>query len=129
MKERIKQIRKSAKLTQQEFAERLGIKQNTVASYEMGRIGISDAVIFSICREFNINEEWLRTGNGTPTAQQPFNNDIVAATSALIGEKDPIFETFVETYSKLNKSDREFIYNLGMKMLKNLETKKNQHSE
>lgn len=64
MKDRIKKIRKEAGLTQKEFAERLGIKQNTVATYEMGRIGISDAIIISICREFNINEEWLRTGTG-----------------------------------------------------------------
>lgn len=64
MKDRIKKIRKEAGLTQKEFAERLGIKQNTVATYEMGRIGISDAIIISICREFSINEEWLRTGTG-----------------------------------------------------------------
>ena len=64
MKERIKLVRTSAHLTQKEFAERLRIKQNTVASYEMGRIGISDNVLFSICREFNINENWLRTGDG-----------------------------------------------------------------
>lgn len=64
LKDRIKKIRKGMGLTQKEFAERLGIKQNTVAAYEMGRIGISDAIIISICREFNINEQWLRTGKG-----------------------------------------------------------------
>ena len=47
MKDRIRQIRKENELTQKEFAERLGVKQNTVASYEMGRIGISDSVVIS----------------------------------------------------------------------------------
>lgn len=64
MKDRIKKIRKSVGLTQKEFAEKLGLKQNTIATYEMGRIGISDTVILSICREFGVNEVWLRTGEG-----------------------------------------------------------------
>ena len=64
MKDRIKKVRKDSGLTQKEFAERLGIKQNTVASYEMGRIGVSDSVRISICREFGINEQWLREGIG-----------------------------------------------------------------
>jgi len=64
LKDRIKKIRKAVGLTQKEFAEKLGLKQNTIATYEMGRISVSDAVIISICREFGINEVWLRTGEG-----------------------------------------------------------------
>lgn len=73
MKNRIKQVRKEAGLTQKEFAERLGLKQNTIATYEMGKIGASDAVLLSICREFEINEVWLRTGKGEMKA--PINED------------------------------------------------------
>lgn len=64
MKDRIREIRTSVGMTQKEFGEKLGLKQNTIASYEMGKIGISDTVILSICREFEINESWLRTGSG-----------------------------------------------------------------
>ncbi|MBQ7558069.1 MAG: helix-turn-helix transcriptional regulator [Lachnospiraceae bacterium] len=64
MKSRIKALRKSLKLTQQEFADRIGIKRNTVGLYEIGQSGVSDTVIKSICREFNVNEAWLRTGEG-----------------------------------------------------------------
>lgn len=63
--ERIKEIRKSENLTQQKFADRLGIKQNTVAQYEMGRNIPIDAIITAICREFSINESWLRYGTET----------------------------------------------------------------
>ncbi len=64
LNERIKQLRKDLGLTQTEFGKRLGIKQTTVAGYETGgRIPI-DAVVSLICREFNVNEEWLRTGEG-----------------------------------------------------------------
>ena len=62
--ERIKEIRKRHNLTQQKFAERIGVKQNTIAQYEFGRNTPLDPVITSICREFRIREEWLRTGEG-----------------------------------------------------------------
>ncbi|RHM05952.1 helix-turn-helix transcriptional regulator [Roseburia intestinalis] len=62
MNERIKTIRINAGLTQQQFADRIKVKRNTVATYEMGRSIPSDSAIALICREFGINEEWLRNG-------------------------------------------------------------------
>lgn len=67
MNERIKKIRKAAGLTQQEFSERLNIGRGTLANYEVGRNEPIDAVISLICREFNVNEKWLRTGEGEMT--------------------------------------------------------------
>ena len=62
IKDRIKKIRKKYGLTQEKFGERIGVKQNTVAQYEMGRNIPLDSVISLICKEFNVREEWLRTG-------------------------------------------------------------------
>ena len=62
--ERIKTLRKSLDLTQQKFGERIGIKGNTVAQYELGRSNPVDSVFSLICREFGVSEEWLRTGEG-----------------------------------------------------------------
>jgi len=64
MEERMKELRKTLGLTQQEFSERIGVKRNTVAQYEMGRNPPGDTVIALICREFNVNEIWLREGVG-----------------------------------------------------------------
>ena len=64
MKDRIKQLRKALELTQQEFADKIGVKRNSFANYETGRNTPIDAIIVSMCREFNVNEEWLRTGKG-----------------------------------------------------------------
>ena len=64
MNERIRKLRRELDLTQQEFAERIGIKRNTVAMYETGRNAPIDAVISLICKTFNVNENWLRTGEG-----------------------------------------------------------------
>ena len=64
MNERIRKLRKHLDLTQKEFGERLGIKGTTIANYELGRNEPIDAVLSLICREFNVNEEWLRNGTG-----------------------------------------------------------------
>lgn len=66
MQDRIKEIRKHHKLTQTEFGERIGVKGNTITGYETGIRSPSDAVIVSICREFNVNETWLKSGIGEP---------------------------------------------------------------
>lgn len=64
MKDRIKKIRTDLGLTQQEFADRISVKRGAIANYEIGRNEPTDSVISLICREFNVNEEWLRTGEG-----------------------------------------------------------------
>ena len=71
MKDRIKKIRRELDLTQQEFAERIGIKRNTIANYETGRNDPVDSVISLICREFDVYEEWLRTGEGEMFKPKP----------------------------------------------------------
>lgn len=72
IKDRIKEIRNKNNLTQQEFANRLGIKRNTIATYETGKSNPSDSAVVLICKEFNVSEEWLRNGKGemsNPTAE------------------------------------------------------------
>ena len=64
MNARIKAIRKTVGLNQTEFGARIGVKQTTIAGYETGASTPMDAVISSICREFNVDEHWLRTGEG-----------------------------------------------------------------
>lgn len=64
MNERLRRLRKNLDLTQQDFGAKISVKGNTVAQWESGRNEPSDAAILLICREFNVNEEWLRTGTG-----------------------------------------------------------------
>ena len=92
MNERIKKLRKSLGLTQQEFSDRIKVKRNTVATYEMGRSMPSDAAISLICREFNVNETWLRTGDGEMF--KPVNRDQeIADFMADILKGEPDFRT------------------------------------
>lgn len=64
MKDRLKLLRKELNLTQQELADKLGIKRTTIGNYEVGRNEPVDSVISLICDRLNVNEEWLRTGAG-----------------------------------------------------------------
>lgn len=80
--ERIKKARKALDLTQQKFADQIGTTQNNIASYEIGRREPSAAAINNICKTFDINEEWLRTGKG-----EMFNPKSSAAMEALARER------------------------------------------
>ena len=75
--DRLKRLRKELDLTQEAFASRIGSVQNTITGYESGRRNPSAPVISLICREFDVNEEWLRNGTGEMFA--PESNDELEA--------------------------------------------------
>lgn len=91
--ERIKEIRKYFGVTQQEFAERIKVKRNTVATYEMGRSIPSDAAIALICKEYGIREIWLRTGAGEMLEHDPKETEISNLLADIQKSDDNDFES------------------------------------
>ena len=73
---RTSELRKSLGLTQQAFADRLGITRGAVSKYDIDATDPSDAVISLICREFNVREAWLRDGDGDMLEQRTRREDI-----------------------------------------------------
>lgn len=65
MNNRVKQLREELGLSGTEFGRRIGLKRSTVSQIETGKHGITDANFRAICREYNVSEEWLRTGEGS----------------------------------------------------------------
>ena len=66
MNERLKLIRTTLNLSQEEFGSRIGITSRShISSLENGKRTLTDRIINDICREFNVNELWLRTGEGS----------------------------------------------------------------
>ena len=117
MSERLKKLRKALDLTQQEFADRLGIKRNTVAQYEIGRNEPIDAVIISICREFDVNEEWLRTGKGDMFLPLDRNADIARLTKLLLNEESDSFKNrFISILANLSVEEWEFLERKAMEL-------------
>ena len=73
MKERLKQIRREQKMTQSDFSHELGVTRTAYAKYENGLVTPSDTLIQLLCKNFHVNEEWLRTGKGDMHAQTENN--------------------------------------------------------
>lgn len=105
LKDRIKKVRKDHKLTQAKFGERIGVKGNTVTGYETGLRNPTDAVILSICREFNINEEWLRTG------KEPMKISTKGRLSAYVADivhgDDDFIQDLIEVYMELDPDSKK----------------------
>ena len=116
--ERIKKLRRSLDLTQQGFGERIGVKQNTIALIESGKRNTSDQLLLSICREFSVNEPWLRTGEGAMFVKAP-NTAIKQLSEEFY--LDSFDEALVEEYLHLSpnqrKTFRTFFYRVLMKSI------------
>lgn len=115
LKDRIKLIRKGNNLTQVDFGKKIGVKGNTITGYETGLRTPSDAVIFSICREFNINEEWLRTGAGEMYSIQ---TDDYTEITVDIDKNDPKARQAIIDYWNLSEDDKRLFWNFIEKFIK-----------
>lgn len=91
--ERIKHLRKNElHLTQDELASKIKVSRSNLASIEIGRISVTDRVVNDICMAYNVNEEWLRTGEGE-----------------IFNEGNPlIVESILETFQELNPEFQEY---------------------
>ena len=119
MNDRIKEIRKKKGLSQQKFADELGIARGNIAAYEVGKNAPSDAVISLICTKFNINRGWLLTGNGE--MYQYADTDDYSEISTLIGEKDPKAKQAIIDYWKLSEDDKNLFWQFVDRFLKGAE--------
>lgn len=112
MNERLKDLRKRLGLTQQEFAERLGIKRNAVTNYEVGRNAPADMVVSLICREFNVSEAWLRTGEGDPFIKKSRNAEIYEYVDRIQGVNDAFKSRFASALATLEEEDWNIILSI-----------------
>lgn len=117
MNTRIRELRKTLQLNQTDFGERIGIKQTTVAGYESGARQPMDAVISSICKEFGVNEEWLRTGTGEMFIPKTRNQIITDFAANMIIEDNTFKKRLIEALAKLDEKDWEDLERLAIKLI------------
>lgn len=102
---RIQQIRKTAKLTQDEFAEKIGLSKNFVWMIEKGERIPSDRTIKDICRIFGINEEWLRTGEGDMPIPKSKDEEIAEMLADIQkSDEDSFKHRLVSALAKLDET-------------------------
>ena len=117
MKDRIKKIRKELDLTQQKFADRLGVKRNTVGQWECGINSITDQIITSICREFNVNEEWLRDGTGEMFIEWTRDEQIASVIGGIQMNDDNSFKKrLISVLANLKEEQWELLAEIAEKL-------------
>ena len=110
MEERLKELRKTLNLTQQEFAEKIGVKRNTIAQYESGRNAPIDAVITLICRTYGVNETWLRTGEGEMFVPRDRSDAIAQEVSRFMADHPDSFrERLISLLIRLDEKQWEVL--------------------
>lgn len=117
MNERIKELRKTLGFTQQEFADKIGVKRNTVATYEMGRSVPSDSAISLICREFNVSEAWLRTGEGPMFLERSRDEELSAFLGDLLAGHPDFKRRLISVLSRLDESEWELLEQMADKLV------------
>lgn len=121
MKDRLKLVRKTLGLNQVEFGARIGIGGTAISKFESGVNAISDSIVLLVCREFNVNEHWLRTGAGEMFSAS--SSDLVSQLSrqyslGLYGEQ------LLATYLQLSDADRRAVERFVAQLTANV-----QHAE
>lgn len=126
MNERIKELRKTLGLTLEKFGERLGVRKTAISKIEHGENNVSDQMFKSICREFNVNEEWLRDGSGEMFIIP--EDETAALVSDLLEDSDNEFYQsileVVRTYQQLSPTSQEVLREFGKKCLENMKNRK-----
>ncbi len=127
MNERIRYLRKELLgLTLEKFGERLGVTKVTISRLENGINAVTDQMFKSICREFNVNEDWLRDGIGEPF-DLPEDETAALVTDILIDPDDEVYRTIlnvVKTYQQLNPDAKKVLRDFCSQLTENAKNRK-----
>lgn len=117
MKSRIAEVRNHFDLTQEKFGERVGLSRNYIWMIEKGDRVPADRTIADICREFGVNEAWLRTGDGDMLRKVTRDEEISRFVgAALKDESDSFRKRFLAMLCKLEPSDWEVLEKMAINL-------------
>lgn len=112
LNERVKELRKFLGLSGEKFGERIGIKRNSLSQIETGKNNVSEQVIKSICREFQVNESWLRNGIGEMFVTHDIDDEFAMIAGEIMISDDESFKTaIIEAWKRpeLRKLVKEYM--------------------
>lgn len=127
--ERVREVRKFRKMSMEQFGERLGVQKSAISKIEKGDRGLTEQMLKAICREFNVNETWLRTGDGDMPQKLSEEEEIADLVSDVLenGKNNEFYGIILEiirTYNELSPGSQEVIKNFTKKLGENLSKKK-----
>ncbi len=111
MNTRIKEVRTALGMTQTAFGERIGFSRPMVANLEgAGRAEIKEHTIHLICKEYNVNKDWLTSGEGEMFLVSPIDEEIATFIGKIqMDDKNNFKKRFIAMLSKLDESEWEFL--------------------
>ena len=117
MNSRIKEIRKALNISQADFGKALGVTAAAISRIESGERGITEQMTLSISREFNVNEKWLRTGEGEIFNHLPEGTELGIYIGKVLQSDDDFIRKIIINYMQLDddskKIIRDFVESLG----------------
>lgn len=119
--ERIEILRKDLSMSRRVFGERLGVSESVIVNIEYDRLKRpeqKESLYKLICKEFNVNEEWLRTGNGEMFVPLTRNQLITDFATDLIMEDNTFKKRLVEALAKLDEDEWEVLEKLAESLIK-----------
>lgn len=116
LKDRIRSVRNESGLTQSEFGEKIGVKGNTMANYEIGLRTPKEATLLSISREFGVNLEWLRDGTGEMREALTKEQEFTRTAARIVKSHDELIMNMVIEYWKLDPESRKLLINFIQKI-------------
>lgn len=125
--ERVHAIRKHYGLTMEKFGERLGVRKTSISNIENGIRSLTEQMTLSICREFNVNETWLRTGEGEMFNEYLDEDEVAAYVSELLEPDNPFADLIIEimrAYSQLKPDSQKALKDFAQSIVNNMENKK-----
>lgn len=127
--ERVRNIRKKQGLTLEEFGKRLGVTKVAISNIENGNRNLTEQMLKSICREFNVSDKYLRSGLGNMFISLSEDEEAASLVSDLLedGKNNPFYEIILEimhTYNELSPKSQEVLRESSAKLLENLRKKK-----
>lgn len=119
MNKRLKEIRLFYKLSQEEFGKKIGLEsRGHISALESGKKNITDRIVKDICREFKINEQWLRTGEGNMFSDISDNEAYFNAATDL--SSDPLIVSALIEYQRLTDKEKAVISQYAISILNRL---------
>lgn len=125
MGERVKELRKALGLSGEKFGEKIGLKRNSLSQIETGKNNLSEQNILAICREFNVNENWLRYGMGEMFKDMSLDEEIISFIGEIQWDTSNTFKKrFISAISKLNEEEWNILEKIIVDMASNVEENK-----
>lgn len=124
MNERIKKLRQQLGLSQDEFGRRLGVTRGAVTNIELNKVEPKPLFVDLICREFNVNEEWLRTGEGEMFKPKSRNEELFEFVTNAIGEPTGIQAQLLTVMAQLSIEQWELLDDMAHKLAREVEKEK-----